>query len=103
VEPLLILAAVFLLYFLPSFIAASRGHQNIGIILALNLTLGWTILGWIGALAWACTAVSDRRSLSALQRWEGKEIHFSREETSEEFRARLEREFEAHYGRKRET
>jgi hypothetical protein len=41
-----------LLYFLPSII----GHQKrscIGIFV-LNLLLGWTVIGWIAALMWAC-------------------------------------------------
>lgn len=41
------------LYFLPSLMA--RGKQHGGTIFALNLVLGWTFLGWIGALVWAAT------------------------------------------------
>jgi hypothetical protein len=48
----LVLAA---LYFIPAFVAGCRGHRNTGAIVALNLLLGWTIIGWIGALVWACT------------------------------------------------
>jgi len=44
------------LYFLPSIIAFKRGHPNAGAILVLNIFLGWTGLGWIGALVWAFTA-----------------------------------------------
>jgi len=43
-----------LLYFLPSIIA-HRKHAFLGVFL-LNLLLGWTIIGWIVALVWACTA-----------------------------------------------
>ena len=39
------------LYFVPSFTARGKKHRQ-GIA-ALNLFLGWTILGWVGALAWA--------------------------------------------------
>jgi Superinfection immunity protein len=42
-----------LIYFLPSII----GHEKrsfVGIF-ALNLLLGWTVVGWIVALVWACT------------------------------------------------
>jgi hypothetical protein len=46
---LLILA---LLYFLPTLIAAIRGH-NIALILVLNLFLGWTVIGWFIMLVWA--------------------------------------------------
>jgi hypothetical protein len=33
----------------------------------LNFFLGWTLLGWIGALVWACTAdVRQRAGLPVL-------------------------------------
>jgi hypothetical protein len=44
------------LYFLPTVIAASRGHKNAAAILVLNLLLGWTVLGWIIALVWSFTS-----------------------------------------------
>ena len=46
-----------MVYFLPSFIAACRGHHNAGAIFALNLLLGWTFIGWVMAVVWALTAV----------------------------------------------
>ncbi len=52
---LLIVALV--LYFLPTVVASCRAHHNAGAIFALNLLLGWTFLGWVLALVWACTAV----------------------------------------------
>ena len=39
------------IYFLPSFVAWKKKRQDA--IIVLNLLLGWTILGWIGALIWA--------------------------------------------------
>jgi hypothetical protein len=44
-------------YFFPAIIAAFRKHHNLLAIFLLNLFLGWTFLGWIGALVWAATAV----------------------------------------------
>jgi hypothetical protein len=49
-----------LFYFLPTFIARTRGHQNAGAIFFVNLLLGWSLLGWIAALAWSLTAVERR-------------------------------------------
>ena len=46
---LLIIGAV--IYFIPSMVGWN--HRNSNSILALNLFLGWTILGWVGALVWA--------------------------------------------------
>ena len=47
---------VLLAYFLPSVIAGSKEHHQGGAIFALNLLLGWTFLGWVGALVWSLTA-----------------------------------------------
>ena len=40
------------LYFLPTLVAASRGHGVTG-ILVLNLLFGWTVIGWFAMLLWA--------------------------------------------------
>jgi hypothetical protein len=55
------LAAVFLFimlsfaaYFLPALVAFARHHYNNGAIFVLNLFLGWTLIGWVAALVWAC-------------------------------------------------
>ncbi len=42
-----------LAYCAPSFIALGRGHPNCIPILITNLSLGWTGIGWVGALVWA--------------------------------------------------
>jgi hypothetical protein len=38
-------------YFIPSFVA--KGRNRADAIFMLNLLLGWTLLGWVGALIWA--------------------------------------------------
>lgn len=48
---------VFGLYFLPSSIALVRKHHNKGQIILLNLFLGRSGLGWIGALIWSAGTV----------------------------------------------
>lgn len=48
----LIVAALF--YFLPTIIG--RNKADFGGILLVNLLLGWTVIGWIMALIWACAA-----------------------------------------------
>jgi hypothetical protein len=53
-------AIILLFYFLPAFVAGTRGHQNTAAIFVLNLFLGWTFVGWVVALVWAFTVV-DRR------------------------------------------
>lgn len=53
-EEWIIITLIFIpLYFLPSIIAKSRKTPDTPGIFILNLLLGWTVIGWIGALAWA--------------------------------------------------
>jgi hypothetical protein len=41
------------LYFLPTIVAASRKVVNLGSVVVINLFLGWTLVGWVVALAMA--------------------------------------------------
>jgi len=43
-----------LLYFIPAFVGRNK-RDSLGITL-LNIFLGWSVLGWIGALIWAITS-----------------------------------------------
>lgn len=45
------------LYFLPMIVAIRRQHHQKGAIIVINLLLGWTFIGWVVALAMACSAV----------------------------------------------
>lgn len=47
--------AAICLYFAPALLALSRAHPKTSAISILNLLLGWTLLGWVGALVWAYT------------------------------------------------
>ncbi len=53
---LFILCAACAIYFLPTIVASGRRHRNGGAIFIINLFFGWTLLGWVLALAWANTA-----------------------------------------------
>lgn len=44
------------LYFLPTVIAVAKDRPNKGAIFALNLLLGWTFIGWLGAFIWSLTS-----------------------------------------------
>jgi hypothetical protein len=59
-EWLLMLLLIFPLYFLPAIIAKARKNSNTTAIFVLNLILGWTVLGWIGALIWAFSSGSKQ-------------------------------------------
>lgn len=50
---LIFLVACVAIYFLPSIIAVQKQKHNTAAILAVNLLLGWSIIGWIVALVWA--------------------------------------------------
>ena len=41
---------------LPAIVAAYRHHRNRVAIGIVNLLLGWTLIGWVVAFIWACTA-----------------------------------------------
>lgn len=51
----LILITLLALYLIPSIIACYRRHNNAVPIILLNAVLGWTLIGWLGALIWATT------------------------------------------------
>jgi cation transport ATPase len=51
----ILILPVALIYLLPSYVAALRGHHKLMAIGALNVLLGWTILGWVAALVWSAT------------------------------------------------
>src|SRR5207302_8973927 len=50
-----VVAVLALLYVLPALVACINRRKNAGAILLLNLSLGWTFLGWVLALFLACT------------------------------------------------
>ena len=51
-----------LVYWLPTIVAFARGSEGRFAILVVNLLLGWTLLGWIGALVWALVSTSGYRA-----------------------------------------
>ncbi len=48
--------AVLALYPLPAYVAYWRGHPRRRAIQFFGLVTGWTIVGWVAALAWALDA-----------------------------------------------
>jgi hypothetical protein len=56
------LVVIFLLYFLPAVIAKKK--PNASSVFVINLLLGWTLIGWVVALA---MAVSDPRPQVVVQ------------------------------------
>jgi hypothetical protein len=48
-------------YWAPSITAAVRHVPNTGSVAVINLFLGWTVIGWIVALAMACRSHYPRQ------------------------------------------
>jgi hypothetical protein len=62
-EPTTVMVLFF--YFLPAIQAASRRHHNLGSIIVINVFLGWTLIGWVVALAMACSSVKKPSPIPA--------------------------------------
>ncbi len=50
---IIVMILILFAYFLPTVIAYSEKKKNWNAIFALNLFLGWTVIGWIVAIVWA--------------------------------------------------
>jgi len=54
------------LYFVPTIVAITRKVTNQGSVAVINFFLGWTLVGWVMALAMACrTSSLARESVSS--------------------------------------
>ena len=60
---MIILLFLLCMYFLPTVVAALRKHRQTGAIAALNILLGWTVLGWIGAFVWSLTSSTPQQTV----------------------------------------
>jgi hypothetical protein len=45
------------LYIVPSIVAVVRNVPNVGSVIVINALLGWTLIGWVVALAMAVRTV----------------------------------------------
>ena len=52
----IVVLIILVLYIIPSVIGMLRGHHNKAAIIAVNLLLGWTFIGWVVAFVWSVTA-----------------------------------------------
>jgi hypothetical protein len=53
------------LYLFPTIEAWRAKKNNLTSIALLNVLLGWTVLGWVGALIWAASSEQSERSTAA--------------------------------------
>lgn len=56
----LIIIAVINIYFLPIIVAQGRNLKNSNTILVVNIFLGWTLIGWVVALAWSFSGTVEK-------------------------------------------
>ena len=61
----LIFALVCIAYWAPSITAGVRRVPNVGSVIVVNLFLGWTVVGWIVALAMACRSIPAGRAAAS--------------------------------------
>jgi uncharacterized membrane protein YqaE (UPF0057 family) len=54
-------------YMLPALVATTRGVRRPAGLILLNLLLGWTILGWVGALIWAVQAETSAGTAGSIR------------------------------------
>lgn len=59
-----LVAIIVIAYLIPTFIAFIRGHHSRLAILATNVLLGWSAIGWIAALIWSLTGVRREQKQS---------------------------------------
>lgn len=52
-EQIVIIVLIVGVYFLPSLVAWGRHVSSVGSVVVINLFLGWTLIGWVAALAMA--------------------------------------------------
>ena len=64
-KTMIICAAIFVLYFLPWMLASERHSRHELAIFWLTFFLGWTVIGWVIALVWAC--MDDGRPATTVQ------------------------------------
>jgi hypothetical protein len=55
-----LLIVVIGLYLIPTIVAVIRKVPNVGSVVVINLLLGWSLIGWVVALAMAVRTVPPR-------------------------------------------
>jgi len=65
IDAIVFIAIAFGLYFLPLIVAVLRKAPNVGSVAVINFFLGWTLIGWVVALAMACRSIQPVRNVSS--------------------------------------
>lgn len=60
---LVIFAIAICVYLIPTFVACKKKHPYTTGIVLINIFLGWILIGWVGALVWACCVPGKKQSV----------------------------------------
>jgi hypothetical protein len=63
-----LLIVLIVLYFVPTILAMLRRVPNVGSVMVINLFLGWSLIGWVVALAMAVRSVPPKATPPAVYR-----------------------------------
>jgi hypothetical protein len=55
-----VLLIILILYFLPFIVALMRSHRQTASVFVVNLFLGWSLIGWVVALAMAVSSQGEK-------------------------------------------
>lgn len=66
-DGLFILIMLLIPYMIPSIIAYRRWHRSYKAIIALNILLGWTFLGWVVCLVWSLSGDTEPKTLVEME------------------------------------
>lgn len=66
-DGLFILTMLLIPYFIPSIVAYRRWHRSYKAIIALNILLGWTFLGWVVCLVWSLSGDTEPKTLVEME------------------------------------
>lgn len=69
-ESVLLVAVV--LYFIPTIIAALRGHGSVLAIFAVNLLLDWSVIGYFWAFIWSLTSTNKNGNITIVNNQQGR-------------------------------
>ena len=58
IATVVVLTVLLAIYFLPTIIAVCQNHRNTASIVVVNFFLGWTMVGWVLAVAWSLSNAS---------------------------------------------
>lgn len=59
VDGFFLLVAALAIYVIPAEIGYKRGVTNKGVLLAINLLAGWTLVGWVVCMIWAVAGATQ--------------------------------------------